>query len=319
VIPEALTTAAVPLQTRPASDPLTTACGQSPGIACRLVWDISHSTRAAELTTVYFARPALMVLRVGFVLLLALILRAAALRTISRVTARARDEARARPDRAHVLFGERRQQRANALDSVLRNAASVIIISIAVVIIVGDMGLNLAPVLASAGVIGVAIGFGAQNLVKDFLAGIFMLLEDQYGVGDVINIGDVTGTVEGVSLRITRLRDVNGVLWYIRNGTISKAGNESQTWARAVVDFPVPYDRDVAVVREVIQEATAGLWQDSSWKDVLLEAPEVWGVQEVSSESVVMRITAKTAPLRQWDVARELRERLKGALDVGRS
>jgi moderate conductance mechanosensitive channel len=315
VIPEALTAVAVPLPTLPASNPLIVACGPSPGIACRLVWDISHSTTAAGLTSVYFARPLLMALRVGFVLLLALLVRAGALRMISRITARARDEARARSDRAHVLFGERRQQRANALDSVLRNAASVTIITIAVVIIVGDMGLNLAPVLASAGVVGVAIGFGAQDLVRDFLAGIFMLLEDQYGVGDVINIGDVTGTVEGVSLRITRLRDVNGVVWYIRNGTIMRAGNESQTWARAVVDFPVPYDRDVGAVRELMQETMASLWQDSSWRDVLLEAPEVWGVQELSSESVVIRVAVKTTPLRQWDVARELRERLKHALD----
>ncbi len=318
--PEALARALLPVPAQPASDPLTQACappaGSDPGIACRLVWDFSHSTRAAELTKVFFAGPVHMALRVGFVLLLALIVRAGALRMISRITARAREDAGSRPDKARVLFRERRQQRANALDSVLRNAASVTIMSIAAVIILGDLGLNLAPVLASAGVLGVAIGFGAQNLVKDFLAGIFMLLEDQYGVGDVINIGDITGTVEGVSLRITRLRDVNGVAWYIRNGTIKQTGNESQSWARAVVDFPVPYDRDVAVVREVMQQATSSLWQDASWQGVLLEAPEVWGIQELSGESVVMRVTARTAPLRQWDVARELRERLKNSLDA---
>lgn len=314
--PEVLATAAFPLPHPAAGNPLTAACLSNPGIACRIVWDITHSTMAASLTRIYFAGPIHMALRVGFVLLLALILRAGALRMISRITARAREDAGDRPEKARLLFRERRQQRANALDSVLRNAASLTIVSIAVVIIVGDMGLDLAPVLASAGVLGVAIGFGAQNLVKDFLAGIFMLLEDQYGVGDVIDIGDITGTVEGVSLRITRLRDVNGVAWYIRNGTIKQTGNESQSWARAVVDFPVRYDRDLGTVREVMQEATSNLWQDSSWQDVLLEAPEVWGVQELSSESVVMRVTARTAPLRQWDVARELRERLKSALDA---
>src|ERR1700691_3171354 len=114
------------------------------------------------------------------------------------------------------------------MTSVLSNAASVTIFTVADVIILGDLGLNLAPVLASAGVLGIAIGFGAQNLVQDFLAGIFMLLEDQYGVGDVVTVGQTTGTVEGVSLRITRLRDVNGVVWHVRNGTIKKAGNESQ-------------------------------------------------------------------------------------------
>jgi small conductance mechanosensitive channel len=297
---------------QPAHGPLAVACGPSPGIACRLVWDLSHSARAAELTTAYFAAPARLVLRIGLVLLLALILRFGAHRTISRITAR--DDTG--QEKGRVLFRERRYQRANALDSVLRNAASVTIFSIALVIIFGDMGLNLAPVLASAGVLGVAIGFGAQNLVKDFLAGIFMLLEDQYGVGDVIDIGLISGTVEAVSLRITRLRDVNGVAWYIRNGTIKQAGNQSQGWARAVVDFPVPYDRDIGRVRELMRDAAAGLWHEPAWREIILDAPEIWGVQEISSEAVVMRITARTAPLRQWDVARELRERLKGALDA---
>jgi moderate conductance mechanosensitive channel len=250
------------------------------------------------------------------VVLLAVILRAAAHRMIGRITARARDEADGVPDRARGPFRERRRQRANALSSILGNAASVTIFSVALVTILGDLGLNLAPVLASAGVLGVAIGFGAQNLVKDFLAGIFMLLEDQYGVGDVIDISTVTGTVEAVSLRITRLRDVNGVVWYIRNGTIKLAGNESQGWARAVVDFPVAYDRDVGRVRELMRDAAVQLWQEPSFSGLILEEPEVWGIQEVSSAGLLMRVTAKTVPLRQWEVARELRERLKRAVDV---
>jgi small conductance mechanosensitive channel len=294
---------------QPASGPLFAACGPNPGISCRLIWDISHSARAADLTKVFFAGPVHLALRIGFVLLIALLLRAAAHRTISRATARARRENSSRPEKAREALHERRYQRADALDSILRNAASVTIFSIALLIIAGDMGLNLAPVLASAGVLGVAIGFGAQQLVRDFLAGIFMVLEDQYGVG-------VTGTVEGVSLRITRVRDVNGVVWYIRNGTIKKAGNESQGWARAVVDFPVPYHHDVGRVRELMLAATVTLWQDSSWRDVILEAPEVWGVHELSSEAVVMRVTARTKPMRQWEVARELRECLKRALDA---
>jgi small-conductance mechanosensitive channel len=299
----------LPALSHPGSS-LGSACGQDPGIACRLVWDVSHNPRAAELTTIYFAGPARLVLRIGFVLLLALILRFVALRMIGRVTAKARDDTGNGQDRSRGVFRERRQQRATALHSVLRNAASITILGIALVIIVGDMGLNLAPVLASAGVLGVAIGFGAQNLVKDFLAGVFMLLEDQYGVGDVIDVGEVTGTVEAVSLRITRVRDVNGVVWYIRNGTIKQAGNESQGWARAVVDVPVGHDRDLGQVREQMQEAATRLWRDPAFGEVLLEAPEVWGVQELSSEGALMRVTAKTLPLRQWEVARELRERL---------
>jgi moderate conductance mechanosensitive channel len=228
------------------SDTLTAACHSSdPGIACRLVWDVTHSTSAAGLAKVYFAGPAQLAIRIAFVILVALALRLIAHRAIGRITARAaRDNVDGR-DRPHTLFRERRQQRAAALGAILSNAASLAIFGIAAVMILGDMGFNLAPVLASAGVLGVALGFGAQNLVQDFLAGVFMLLEDQYGVGDVVDIGGTSGTVEAVSLRITRLRDVNGVVWHIRNGTISKAGNKSQGWARAVVDFPVPYRHDI--------------------------------------------------------------------------
>lgn len=304
------------LTARPASNTLTGACEPDPGIACRFVWDVSHSTYAADLTKVYFAGPAQVIARIVFVLLIAAILRIAAHRVIGKVTTRASENAAGRTDRSGSVFRERRNPRANALGSVLSNAATVTIFGIAAAIILGDMGVNLAPVLASAGVLGIAIGFGAQNLVQDFLAGIFMLLEDQFGVGDVIEVGDVTGTVEAVSLRITRLRDVNGVAWYIRNGTISQAGNESQGWARAVVDFPVSYDRDIPRVRQLMMRAAAGMWQEPAWRGVILEEPEVWGVQAVSTDEVVVRLAARTAPLRQWEVARELRERLKIALDA---
>jgi moderate conductance mechanosensitive channel len=302
-----------------AADSLYEACGrtQNPGIACRLVWDVTHSTRAAELTTVYFAGPAQLAIRIGYVLLIAVALRLIAHRAISRITARATRNGGDSPDRTHaLLFRERRQQRAAALGAILSNAASLTIFGIAAVIIIGDMGLNLAPVLASAGVLGVAIGFGAQNLVQDFLAGIFMLLEDQYGVGDVITVGRTTGTVEGVSLRITRLRDVNGVVWHIRNGTIKKAGNESQGWARAVVDFPIPYHHDIPEVRQTMLRTAGAMWQEQIWNEIILEEPEVWGVQELSSDAVLMRVTARTMPLRQWEVQRELTERLKLALDA---
>jgi moderate conductance mechanosensitive channel len=297
-------------------DPLAAACGQDPGIACRLVWDVTHSIKAADLTTVYFAGPAQLVIRIGYVVLIAVVLRLVAHRAIGKVTSRAARNDDSSDRSRTLLFRERRQQRATALGAILSNAASVTIFGIAAVIIVGDMGLNLAPLLASTAVLGVAIGFGAQNLVQDFLAGVFMLLEDQYGVGDVISIDGTTGTVEGVSLRITRLRDVNGVVWHVRNGTIKTAGNESQGWARAVVDFPVPYHHDIPLVRQTMMQAANAMWQESVWQEVILEEPEVWGVQELSSEAVLVRVTARTMPLRQWEVQRELMERLKIALDA---
>jgi small-conductance mechanosensitive channel len=213
-----------------------------------------------------------------------------------------------------ALVDERRKQRVRALGSILRSVASITIFSIASVVILGDLGINLAPLLASAGVVGIAIGFGAQSMVRDYLAGIFMLVEDQYGVGDVISIGDATGTVENVTLRVTRLRDVSGIVWHIRNGAIEQVGNESQGWARAVVDYPVPYEVDLAAIRSLLTAATQALWDEPDWRMVLLDPPEVWGAQEITSDEVTMRIVAKTAPLRQWEVERELRARVKAAL-----
>ncbi len=288
---------------------LNSACGQRPAIACHLIWDVSHNGNAAEL----IAGPVTVALQILFVLLLALAIRAVTQRAINRVTKRA---AEFEPDSSHLLFRERRRQRAQALGSILRSATSVVIFGIAGITIAGDLGLNLAPVLASASVIGLAVGFGAQGLVKDYLSGIFMLVEDQYGVGDVIDSGYATGTVEAVSLRVTRLRDVNGVVWHVRNGTIDRIGNESQGWARAVIDFPVGYKENLPRVRQLMKQVASEMWQESRWRDVILEEPEGWGVEAISSESVVMRLVAKTVPLGQWEVARELRERLKTALDA---
>jgi len=299
-------------------DSLVEAChSQNPGIACRLIWDLTHSTKAASLTTVYLDGPIRLAIRIGFVVLIALVIRAAAHRAIRKLTARATKDGDNGSDRAHLLlFRERRLQRATALGSILSNAASLTIFGIAAVIILGDMGVNLAPLLASTAVLGVALGFGAQNLVQDFLAGVFMLVEDQYGVGDVIDVGGTSGTLEAVSLRITRLRDVNGVVWHVRNGTITKAGNKSQGWARAVVDFPVPYRHDIPQVRHVMAQTATAMWQEPAWHEIILEEPEVWGVQTLYTDAVLLRVVARTVPLRQWEVQRELTERLKTALDA---
>jgi small conductance mechanosensitive channel len=215
-----------------------------------------------------------------------------------------------------AIVAERRHQRVHALGQVLRSAASVTIFGIAGVVILGDLGITLGPLLASAGVVGVAIGFGAQNLVRDYLTGIFMLLEDQYGVGDVISVGKVTGTVETMTLRITRLRDVNGIVWHIRNGALERVGNQSQGWARAVVDFPVPYTADLGTIRAILGDVADSAWNDPALRAFMLEKPEVWGAQDVSSTEVLMRLVARTAPLRQWETEREMRARVKAALDA---
>lgn len=209
-----------------------------------------------------------------------------------------------------ALLSERRRQRAETLGSVLRSIVSVTVFSVAAAMVLSELGLDLTPVVASAGIVGVAVGFGAQNLVKDFLTGIFMLLEDQYGVGDVVDAGPATGTVEGVGLRTTRLRDVEGTVWHIRNGEIARIGNKSQGWARALLDVPLALDSDVPAVRALALEVAEGLWNDPDWQGKVIEQPEVWGLESIGADGLLLRLVLKTAPLEQWTVARELRERL---------
>ena len=302
------------------ADTLSAACGPHPGAACRLAWDLSQSASVAKFVDAYVAGPLNVVLRIVFVVILALVTRLLINRLITRLTNRAAgmtapNRKRAPGTATQLLFTERRKQRAYALGSILRSISSAVIFGIAGIYILGDLGLNLAPVLASAGVVGVAVGFGAQSLVRDFLSGIFMLVEDQYGVGDVIDAGAATGTVETVGLRVTRLRDINGVVWHVRNGAIDRIGNESQGWSRAVIDLPVEYDQDIPRVRELMKEAATAMWAEPRWQPVIVEEPEVWGVEALSGKAVVMRLVAKTVPLKQWEVARELRERLKTVLD----
>jgi small-conductance mechanosensitive channel len=319
--------------TGPVPGTLTGSCGDDPGVACRLAWDITHSTNAAQVVRVYLAGPVAQGLRILFVIMVALLVRAAAVRVINKITERAatamlpaapaihnhRAPVAARADDTAVapatVGTERREQRARALGSILRSGVSIVVFGIAALTILGDLGVNLTPLLLSTTVLGVALGFGAQNLVRDYLAGILMLVEDHYGVGDTINLEAATGTVEGMTLLTTRLRDVNGVVWHIRNGTIESVGNESQGWSRAVIDYPVPYEEDLTRIRVLMEQAVGSLFRERGWRKLMLEEPEVWGAQELSSKEVTMRIVAKTAPMRQWEVARELRARVKAALD----
>ncbi|UWZ40719.1 mechanosensitive ion channel family protein [Dactylosporangium roseum] len=215
---------------------------------------------------------------------------------------------------ALALPAERRNQRARALGSVLRSIASAVVFTIATMLVLGEVGLNLGPLLASAGIAGLAIGFGAQNLVKDFIAGLFMLLEDQYGVGDVVDVGETSGTVEAVGLRITTIRDAAGVVWYVRNGEIIRVGNKSQGWAVVNIDVPVGFisiDQATAVLRE----AAAAVAEDPDFVDDFIDPPTVLGVEQITADGAVLRTTVKTSTEAQWRVGRELRRRLTEALE----
>ncbi|SDG46723.1 mechanosensitive ion channel family protein [Klenkia brasiliensis] len=222
---------------------------------------------------------------------------------------------RTKDGQSHALLVEqvtaRRAQRAEAIGSVLRSSSSILIFFVAVVLVLGELGINLAPIVASAGVVGVALGFGAQNLVKDFIAGIGIILEDQYGVGDVVDLGEATGTVEAVGLRVTRLRDVNGVVWYARNGEVLRVGNKSQGYAQVVIDMPVTHDTDLERCREVMQEVGDAVYAEPAWAEVILAEPESLGVESITPQAIVMRLQVRTTNADQWRVGRELRMRLQ--------
>ncbi|HEY0774807.1 MAG TPA: mechanosensitive ion channel family protein [Nocardioidaceae bacterium] len=209
----------------------------------------------------------------------------------------------------------RREQRAKTMGSLLKSIVTAVVFAMVTIMALSEIGVNVAPLIASAGIIGVALGFGAQSLVQDFLSGIFMILEDQYGVGDVIDAGEASGTVEAVSLRVTRLRDVNGTVWYVRNGEILRIGNMSQNWARTVLDIRVGYSEDLHRVQDLLKEIAHDVWEDEDFKGKVIEEPEVWGVQSLDPESIVVRVALKTAPLEQWEVAREMRTRIKARFD----
>jgi len=247
---------------------LTSACGADPSYICREVLDRTHSTWLASTADVVFAKP----LEVGIILLVAAVVNWFVRRAITRfVGAMAgnpqparRLKRRLRGTRVgNVLpssvlqtgaMSLRAAARAETLGLVLRSVASFFIWALAFVTILGQIGISLGPLIAGAGLAGVALGFGAQSLVKDFLAGIFILVEDQYGVGDIIDAGEAKGTVEAVGLRTTRLRDVEGTVWYIPNGQINRVGNKSQEWARALLDITVSYETNLRQAEEIIKD-----------------------------------------------------------------
>ena len=286
---------------------------------CKLVYGWTSNDWLAQFSEWLVAKP----LTILLILLVALVARALLHRMIRHLAERAAggtvpgvlQRGRASALLEASLLSERRRQRAETMGSVLRSVTTGVVFTIASVMILSELGIDIAPLIASAGILGVALGFGAQTLVKDFLSGIFMILEDQYGVGDVIDVGEASGVVEAVGLRVTRLRSVDGAVWYVRNGEILRVGNMSQGWARAVLDVQVAYGADLDRVRAVLQETAHELWEDPAFRDLVLEEPEVWGVESLGVDGIVMRVTLKTAPMEQWGVARTMRERVKARFE----
>lgn len=212
------------------------------------------------------------------------------------------------------MANERHVQRTRTMGSLLHNLVTIAVVTVATLTVMALLEIPLGPLLASVGVGGVALGFGAQSLVKDFLSGIFMIVEDQYGVGDVIDTGEAVGTVENVSLRVTQLRDPNGVTWYVRNGEIIRIGNRSQGWSTAIVDLSVAYDEDIERAKGIIQQVVDDLRGSSPWDEKILEPPAT-GVESMAGGVVTIRVIAKTVAQEHFSVQRELRERIKLAFD----
>lgn len=214
------------------------------------------------------------------------------------------------------VLADRAPARAEALEAVLKSIVTAVVWTIALLLVLGELGINLAPLIAGAGVAGIALGFGAQSVVKDFLAGLFILIEDQYGVGDVIEVGTVAGTVENISLRSTRVRDVEGTVWHLANGEINSVGNHSQLWSNCVIDVDVAYETDIRSAMEVLEGVADAMWHESmSGTAVIIADPIVQGVQSLGESAVTLRLVVKTDPMSQWQVQRDLRLRIKEAFD----
>jgi small conductance mechanosensitive channel len=194
---------------------------------------------------------------------------------------------------------------------VAASLVTVLIWTIAFLLVLGELEINLAPLLAGAGIAGAALGFGAQSIVKDFLAGFFMIVEDQFGVGDVIDLGEATGVVEEVSLRRTRLRSADGTVWHVPNGEVQRVGNQSQQWSRALLDIPLAPATDLRRAQEVILATAEEVCASEEWQPKVLAEPELWGVERLGGGGgLVVRVVVKTLPGEQWGLMRALRRHL---------
>lgn len=318
---------------------LAEACGVDPSAICNLVFDVTDNGGLARFSD-FAIRP----IKVAIILLVAWIANRMVRRSLGQAVetwldrrsgaaakieeaqnAEGSDEDQGAMDalrevalgRARLLLEqqERSSQRTRTLAAVLRSVATIVIYGMAVMMSLAEFDVNLGPLIAGAGIVGVAVGFGAQSLVKDFLSGVFMLLEDQYGVGDAVDVGDTVGVVEEVKLRTTQVRDLSGTLWHIPNGEIRRVANMSQDWGRAVLDLEVSYDTDLPTAMRVIKEVADTMWQEQLPHATIIEEPSIAGVQSFGESAIAIRLMAKTEAGEQFATARELRGRIKEAFD----
>lgn len=216
---------------------------------------------------------------------------------------------------ASPLARARIVQRARTIGLVLSNLLTAGLTISALIAILSEFGIAIGALAAGAGILGAAIGFGAQSLVRDFLAGLFIVVEDQFGVGDFVDLGTATGIVESIRLRVTQVRDLEGTVWYVRNGEIIRVGNQSQGWSRIILDLPLAYDADLEKAKKVLEAAAAKLTETPALKTGLIGKAEVWGVQALAGEEVVFRMVQQVRPSKKEAITRALRLEAKKALD----
>ncbi len=239
-------------------------------------------------------------------------------RVVTSVTSGVKKRAGAEDTRAldaSPLARARIVQRARTIGLVLSNLITAGLLISAVIAILSELGIAIGALAAGAGILGAALGFGAQSLVRDFISGLFIVVEDQYGVGDFVDLGSATGVVESIGLRVTQVRDLEGTVWYVRNGEILRVGNSSQGWSRVILDLPLAYNADLDKAKKVIEEAAAKLAESLGSKSGLIGKAQVWGIQAIEGESVVFRIVQQVRPSKKDELARLIRLEVKKAID----
>jgi len=253
--------------------------------------------------------------RIVLILVAALVLRRVSRRVIRGVVARV--QAAPGASAGSSLDSGRLEARTNALSTVFNSTVGAFISVMAILLILGGRRIILTPILASAGIAAAALAFGAQSLVRDTLSGIFILIEDQFGVGDTIDVGPATGTVERVTLRSTRIRDLAGTVWHVPNGAILRVGNKSQNWARAVIEVVVSFEADIRTAREIMRTVAEELAADPEWAAVSSAAAiDEQGISALTPLGVTLRLVVDVEPAAQWRIERELRLRIKEAFDA---
>ena len=311
---------------------LVDACGPQPGLTCEWIWEATGNETLPGLVDWLIERP----LKVAVILIGAVVVNRLVERAIDRlvsrlVESRTREEGEAEAEsstrlaqlgrRARKLTGiheraERSRQRARTLGGLFRTTTTVAIYVLALLLALGEIGFDLGPLIAGAGIVGFAIGFGAQSMVSDIIAGIFILVEDQYAEGDWVDLGDASGTVEAVNLRTTVLRDIAGSLWTVPNGEIRRVCNFSQDFGKTVLDVDVAYDTDIDLAASVIKEVADELWRENLDSTTIIEEPQIAGVQNFGADSITIRLVVKTEAGEQWATGRLIRARLKKAFDA---